>query len=108
MKHLLGLLVLAALFAYFIWPTRYEEFAAGEGPYTERTDLPTRVDRFNGEVWVKKASGDWSKLPDPPRPPKINPVTRPYKSVDPSVVQQQKQQIEMTQQAADAVTQQKK
>jgi hypothetical protein len=61
-KILIILLVLVGA-AVFIWPTRYKNYDAGEGPYAAQAgSFPTRVDRTTGAVYVRATSGDWKPL----------------------------------------------
>lgn len=65
---LLILLIVALLFAVFVWPTRwrYDHVSLGEG-----TRLPVRVDRLTGITWVLSVAGQergWIRVLDPRNP----------------------------------------
>jgi hypothetical protein len=99
----LFILLLLGLLAFYVWPTRYRSYDAGTGPYAERTDYPTRVDRFSNEVWYERRSGEWIPLEpeasfEPHRP---NPVTEPYTRVDQQEVHRQRNQAQATQDMVD-------
>jgi hypothetical protein len=105
MKKLFVLLVLAAAFAYFVWPTRYQEYKPGEGPHSEQTHLATRVDRLSGDVQAQESTGAWKDLSElGPREHVPNPVTSPYTRADLSSGQQKQNEIHATQSAIDAAT----
>lgn len=53
-------LVVAGLAAWFIWPTRYQEYRSGTGPYAEQLgNRASRVDRITGDVYVLDGGGAW-------------------------------------------------
>jgi hypothetical protein len=61
MKTRLLLVIFVVSFAYFVWPTRYKHYAAGEGPYAPQVgEVASRVDRFTGDVYVKRGD-EWLK-----------------------------------------------
>ena len=95
--------ILLGLVAYFVWPTQYRSYDAGKGPYAQRTDYPTRVDRFSNEVWYERRSGEWIRLePESSfEPHQSNPVTDPYTRVDQQEVHRQRKQAESTQEMID-------
>ncbi len=104
MRKLLIFAVLAGLFAYFVWPTQYQEFAAGDGPYVDQLgEVVYRVDRISGEVFVKQGT-TWKKAvvrrPELLRPDITGPTSSPR--VDQGVVQQQKRTVDQMQSTADA------
>ena len=81
MKKFFLFLVLVGLVGYFVWPTQYRQYEAGQGPYHEQVGSKTyRVDRISGEVYVADASGEWKEIqvrrPDLLRPditgPRVN------------------------------------
>ncbi len=88
MRKFLLFLVLLAAFGYFVWPTQYREYAAGDGPFAEQVgSVVYRVDRISGEVFVADGSGTWTQRsvqrPELLRPditgptPNTQPDTRP-------------------------------
>lgn len=108
MRKLFLLIVILALVAVFIWPTRYKEYPAGEGPYAEQAGpLKTRMDRTTGAVYVFSTSGEWKALkgarPELLRPDITGPVVE--TRVDTAPVQQQGRAIEQMQRQTDAMEQ---
>ena len=64
MKKFFLFLLLLGLGAWFVWPTRYQEYAGGQGPYAAQAGpAKTRVDRITGEVFVIGATGEWQSMP---------------------------------------------
>jgi len=108
MRKFLLFLVLLGLFGYFVWPTQYKEYAAGEGPYADQIGkTASRVDRISGEVFIKTGSDEWREVPVR-RPDLLRPdITGPTPSpkVDHGVVQQQQNTINSMQETTDAATQ---
>jgi hypothetical protein len=73
MKKILVILVLLFLGAYFIWPTRYQEYAPGVGPHAEQIGKrASRVDRISGEVYVFNGKSEWERV-DVRRPELLRP-----------------------------------
>lgn len=114
MKKLL-LLLLIGLFAYFVWPTRYEQYAPGESPYTERVDndAPVRVDRLTGDITAQEPSGAWRTVGNTRKAlaferPVVDPnaTRRPSARHHQEVADQQRRSIQQTQQAVEDATQQ--
>ena len=88
MRKFLFFLVLLAAVGYFVWPTQYQEYAVGQGPFAEQVgDVAYRVDRISGKVYVVDGSGQWTersvRRPELLRPditgptPNTQPDTRP-------------------------------
>ena len=106
MRKLLLLLVLLVSAAIFIWPTRYREFAVGEGPYAEQAGpLRSRVDRLSGAVQAFSTSGEWKALTGA-RPELLRPdITGPAVEtrVDTSPAQEQGRSIERMQEQTNAM-----
>ena len=107
--------ILLGLFASFVWPTRYAQYAPGEGPYAAEVapDTPTRVDRFTGEVTGQDASGDWVPLGNVNIAPAFeqpaadpNAMQRPSARHNQQVVDQQRRSVGQTQEAVNAATEQ--
>lgn len=114
MKKLLFLLLLG-LFAYFVWPTRYAQYAPGEGPYAEQVgaDAPTRVDRLTGDITVQDPSGTWRAAGNARKALAFErPVVDPNATRRPSALQhqevadQQRRSVQQTEQAVQKATQQ--
>ncbi len=104
MRKLLVFMVLAGLFGYFVWPTQYKKYEAGEGPYVNQIGkVVYRVDRISGEVFVKQGT-TWKKAvvrrPELLRPDITGPTSSPR--VDQGAVQQQKRTVDQMQSTADA------
>ena len=103
MRKLFALIVLVGFAAYFIWPTRFQEYAAGKGPFAEQVgNRASRVDRITGDVWVMGTSGKWERRgvrrPELLRPDITGP--QPNTRVDTGPAQQQLQtQSDMNSQA---------
>ena len=108
MKKLIPLAIVLALATYYVWPTPFQHFDAGEGPYADRTDFETRVNRLSGEVFFLSRGGDWRPLPkeSAPHPHQANPVTEPYTRVDVGEAQRQRKQAAATQKMVDQATSQ--
>lgn len=114
MKKLFFLLLLG-LFVYFVWPTRYAQYAPGEGPYAAQVapETPTRVDRFTGDVTGQDPSGAWRPLGNVNIAPAFeqpavdpNATRRPSIRHNQEVADQQRRSVGQTQEAVDAATQQ--
>ncbi len=62
-KNFFLLLVALVLVGFFIWPTRYAHYTAGEGPDDPNVKAfdSTRVDRITGDIEVYELTGDWRK-----------------------------------------------
>ena len=106
-------LILVGLFAYFVWPTRYQHYAPGEGPYAtqETPDAPPRVDRLTGDVTRQDASGAWRSIGNARRAtafeqPAVDPnaTRRPSAQHHQDVADQQRRSVQQTQEAVDAAT----
>jgi hypothetical protein len=113
MKKLL-LLLLVGLFATFVWPTRYEQYAPGESPYAEQVgdDAPVRVNRLTGDITVQDASGAWRTVGNTRKAlaferPVVDPnaTRRPSARHHQDVADQQRRSVEQTQQAVEDATQ---
>ncbi len=107
MKKFLGLLLLLGLAAYFVWPTRYQEYAAGTGPYAQQIGHRTsRVDRLTGTVFVIGTKGEWvaTVVESAPLRPDVIPPPPP-RGINSTVIQQQtdiqKQMQEKTKEMVD-------
>jgi len=112
MKKLL-VLILLGLAAYFVWPTRYAQYAPGEGPHAAEVDTPTRVDRFTGEIEAQTASGAWQPIGHVRKATAFEqPAVDPNATRRPSAVHHQEvrdtqlHSVEQTQKAVDAATHQ--
>lgn len=106
MRKFFLLIVILALVAVFIWPTRYKEYPAGKGPYAQQAGpLKTRMDRTTGAVYVFSASGEWKALkgarPELLRPDITGPVIK--TRVDTAPAQQQGRLIERMQKQTAAM-----
>lgn len=64
-------LVAAAVFAVFVWPTRYKQLQ--EGREGDESFRPMRVDRLTHRVEVQRVSGEW--VEHTPPPPAFDPMT---------------------------------
>lgn len=117
MRLLLALVVLV-LVAVFVWPTRYQTFAPGDGPHAAEVPAgtATRVDRFSGALQAQQPDGAWvpsgqARTALPFAAPPVDPNARrgPSQAHNESIydAQQQnaartQQSVEGTQRAADA------
>lgn len=117
MRNFFLILIVVGLLAYFVWPTPYETYAAGEGPYTRQVpDTPTRVNRFTGDIERQVGEDTWEHIGDKRRALSFQAPADQSSARTPSpqqshrhnqeVVDQQRQSIESTQRAVDAATQQ--
>lgn len=113
MMRILLLLTLLALFALFIWPTRYKTYAPGEGPHVIHAPAsPTRVDRLTGIVEAQDDDGTWQRVDlalDAPAfavpPVDPNATAGPSLKHNEQVVDQGRQSVENTQRAVQEATQ---
>lgn len=97
-------LILAILFAFFVWPTRYVHYEAGTGPHAEQVGTAeTRVDRLSGDVYVRNSEGAWQPL-HVQRPELLRPdVTgsSPRRQTNTGSATQQAQSVEKMQSTTD-------
>ncbi len=107
MKKFLFFLVLVGAFGYFVWPTQYREYKAGDGPYAEQLGLTKyRVDRISGKVYVADATGNWTQQ-SVRRPELLRPdITGPAPSTQPDTrpAQRTMQEAEKMQSTTDDMT----
>ena len=105
-KFFLVLLFIGAT-AYFVWPTPYVQYSAGEGPYTKHfNESVTRVSRFTQKAWVRTESDAWKPIALP-RPELLRPDiigTIPAPRVDASEAQRQQRSMEKMSAQADQMT----
>lgn len=113
MKKLLLVLVLVSLFAVFVWPTRYQQFEPGEGPYTiQAPDAATRIDRITGDIALLDPSGQWTVIGNERKAlafqrPDVDPNAMHRQKGNPNqqAVDERRHAVQHTQQAVDAATQ---
>jgi len=107
MKAFFLFLLFLGTTAYFVWPTPYVQYNAGDGPYREHYQMSiTRVNRVTKEAWVRTASNTWESI-TLPRPGLIRPDiigTIPAPRVDASEVQRQQRSMENMSAQADQMT----
>ena len=108
-------LILLGLFAYFVWPTRYQHYAPGESPHTTEavSEAPTRVDRLTGDIAVQETSGAWRTVGNKRRAlafeqPAVDPnaTRRPSALHRQEVADQHQRSVQQTQNAVQAATEQ--
>jgi hypothetical protein len=114
MKKLFVFLVLVLL-AYFVWPTRYEQYGPDEGPYAAQAGPghPTRVDRLTGEIEFQDASGEWIGVGNARKAvafqrPVVDPsaTRRPSARHTEQIADQHQRSLKQTQNAVDSATEQ--
>ncbi len=116
MRNFFLLLIVAGLLAYFVWPTPYETYAAGEGPYAQQVpNAATRVNRFTGDIEQQMSENNWKRIGNKRKAlafqaPVDASSARTHSPQDAhrqnqEVVDQQRGSIERTQEAVDAATQ---
>ncbi len=107
MKKFLLFLILVGLFGYFVWPTQFQQYKAGEGPYAEQVgSVVYRVDRVSGKVSVADATGQWKEVPVR-RPELLRPdITGPTPSTRPDTqpAQRAMREAESMQSTTDDMT----
>jgi len=54
----------AAVFAIFVWPTRYKHIQ--EARPDDETVRPMRVDRLTDRIEIQKTTGEWVEFAPPP------------------------------------------
>jgi hypothetical protein len=113
MKKFFLFLVLVGLFGYFVWPTQYREFAAGNGPYADQLgSVAYRVDRISGKVYVADATGKWThravNRPELLRPDITGPTPNTQPDTQPAqrTMQEQQKMQSTTEDMTRAATQQ--
>lgn len=101
------------ILAIYVWPTRYKNYAAGQGPHVSQVqaETPYRVDRLSADIEVLETTGLWRKVGNARKAlafqgPNVNPNvihnTRPRN--DQNVANQQQSSIEKTQKEIEAAT----
>ena len=107
MKKFLLFLVVVGAIGYFVWPTQYREYAAGDGPYAEQLGpMKYRVDRISGKVFVADATGKWTQQ-SVRRPELLRPdITGPTPSTQPDTqpAQRTMREAEKMQSTTDDMT----
>jgi hypothetical protein len=62
---IVAVLLVLAVFAAFVWPTRYHYFELKRG---EGVSFVMRADRFSDKTWILTPGGWKSNTPPPPPP----------------------------------------
>jgi hypothetical protein len=114
-KKILSFIVLLALLAYFVWPTRYKHYPPGEGPYVLQMQWEgeTREDRLTGDLERLETTGEWVLVGNTRKAmafqrPDVNPnaIHRSAPRPDRKAVDDQQRAVEKTQKEVEAATKQ--